>query len=650
MHALPMNLEAWEQAKDVITEALKRVPSEREKFVRERCGDSTLAGEIITLLDAYKDGVDFLADPPDEEEDQLEPGTRVGPYVIIDSIGRGGMGHVFLGSDPRLRRKVALKCVIRSLAGSGERRLRILHEARAAASVMHPNVATIHDVVEHDNRAFIVMEYVEGESLASRLKRERMPIDRVIAVGRQLASALSAAHAKHVVHRDLKPGNVHFTTDGAAKILDFGIANAPRMATTVAASGRKMNTSLPTRAGQQPGTPSYMSPQQLMGRGMVDERSDVYSLGVVLFEMATGRRPHHETTAAELVVAISNGTPRADEVDSRVPGALADVIDKALALEIDKRYQTAAELASALESVEREVIVGHEPIVLKAARVVIAMALLPVIVALIGLATTMGFNLTFGLTGPFAQEPLPMYFVWGLKALFGSVFFMTLGVLIILALRVILRFLEAVPAVGRTMKRVRQSLRSFAASVGLNRPSMLAQTITVAALIALSVFIWVHQPLIVSWGSFINTRSADVLRPLAPANVREKTWYRLELDAIVLGLAYGLMKVAQMRRRTRIREGRAGMAMLACLIAIVVLLNEWPYRVFYHSEFERVDYGGDQCYIIGDSVDQYLLFCPTDQPPRNHAIAHADPKVHRLGIIENVFKVLDPDSSTQRLP
>src|SRR5262249_17539771 len=152
------------------------------QFVRKRCADTTLADEILTLINAYREDGDFLADPRSGEsgevdDEELEPGTRIGPDIIVDPIGRGGMGHGFLGNDPRLRRKVALKCVIRSLAGSGERRLRILHEARAAASVTHPNVATIHDVVEHENRGFIVMEYVEGESLAARLKRERLPID-----------------------------------------------------------------------------------------------------------------------------------------------------------------------------------------------------------------------------------------------------------------------------------------------------------------------------------------------------------------------------------------------------------------------------------------------------------------------------------------
>jgi protein kinase-like protein len=173
-----MDAAGWEQAKAVITAALRRPASEREQFVREQCGDTPLAGEIITMLAGYGDG-DFLAETPDDpgdESDDIQPGMKIGPYVIVDSIGRGGMGHVFLGNDPRLRRKVALKCVIRSLAANDACKKRIRAEARASARVAHPNVATIHDFVEHDDRAFIVMEYIEGESLAGRLKHERLPI------------------------------------------------------------------------------------------------------------------------------------------------------------------------------------------------------------------------------------------------------------------------------------------------------------------------------------------------------------------------------------------------------------------------------------------------------------------------------------------
>jgi serine/threonine protein kinase len=215
-----------------------------------------------------------------------------------------------------------------------------------------------------------------------------MPIDRVIAVGRQLASALSAAHAKRVVHRDLKPGNVHFTTDGSVKILDFGIANAPRMATTMAGRRAVRPASLqPTGRGMQPGTPPYMSPEQLMGRD-VDERSDIDSLGVVLFELATGRRPYRELEAAELVVALAGGRQRADAVDPRVPRRLADVIDKTLALDIDERYQSAADLCRDLDDLERAL---HRPdtgfselFQHGLTRVAVAVATVPLVLGILG--------------------------------------------------------------------------------------------------------------------------------------------------------------------------------------------------------------------------------------------------------------------------
>ena len=217
-----MDAAAWEQAKAVITAALRRPAAEREQFVREQCGNTPLAGEIITMLAGYGDN-DSLADTapgPGGGPDDIQPGMKIGPYVIVDSIGHGGMGQVFLGHDPRLRRKVALKCVIRSLAANDSHKTRIRDEARAAARVTHPNIATIHDVVEHEDRAFIVMEYVEGETLSARLKRARVPVDRVITIGRQLASALAAAHARGIVHRDLKPANVQITPEGTVKVLD----------------------------------------------------------------------------------------------------------------------------------------------------------------------------------------------------------------------------------------------------------------------------------------------------------------------------------------------------------------------------------------------------------------------------------------------
>src|SRR5438094_10225074 len=394
-----MDAASWQQAKDVIAEALRRTPSDRETFVRSRGTSPELADEILTLLagmtgpheldalDAVGATDDGPLEPPDGDADDLPPGTRVGPYVIVEPIGRGGMGQVFLGSDPRLRRKVALKCVLRTLAGSGERRLRILHEARAAARVTHPNVATIHDVVEHDGAAFIVMEYVEGESLSARMRRERLPIERVIDIGRQLASALGAAHARGVVHRDLKPANIHVGPDGTVKVLDFGVANAGRSIGTV---GTSMSTGRPvaqpaTRT-PQPGTPPYMSPEQLLGRP-VDERSDLYSLGVVLFEMATGRRPFRETEPEDLILAVTRGAPRADAEDKAVPRALADVIAKALEPDCNARFQSAVEFGTALNALQRR---GDRPEPLRrlAARVAVGMVTVPIVLGSVGFIAT----------------------------------------------------------------------------------------------------------------------------------------------------------------------------------------------------------------------------------------------------------------------
>jgi serine/threonine protein kinase/TolB-like protein/Flp pilus assembly protein TadD len=342
-------------AKDVITEALKRVPSEREAFVRERCPDDTLRQEIDALLKQYEEAPEFLEslarlEEPDELAD-LQPGSRVGPYMILERLGRGGMGEVFLGSDTRLRRRVALKCLILSRLTSEDRRRRILNEARAAARINHPNVATVHDVLDHESRAFIVMEYVEGESLASRLKRERLPIDRVIRMGRQLAAALAAAHATGIIHRDLKPANIQVTADGTVKVLDFGVARALSVGTTAAdATTAAGHRRVPV---PQVGTPGYISPEQLLCRD-VDDRSDIFSLGVILYEMTTGKRPFPSDDIVDLVVMLAKRPTRADAEDSRVPPALADIIARALEIDAADRFQSASELGAALERVNVE--------------------------------------------------------------------------------------------------------------------------------------------------------------------------------------------------------------------------------------------------------------------------------------------------------
>jgi protein kinase-like protein len=578
---------------------------------------------------------------PERDDERLDTGTRIGPYVILAQIGRGGMGQVFLGSDPRLERKVALKCVIRSLSGANERRLRILHEARAAARVNHPNVATIHDVVEHNNRAFIVMEYVEGESLASRLRRERLSIPRGVDIGRQLASALEAAHAKGVVHRDLKPANVQITPNGTAKVLDFGIANAPRIATAPPDVTTRRGPDTAIRPAQ-PGTPPYMAPEAVFGR-TVDERADIYSLGVVLYEMATGQRPYRDLD--ELVGTRAKSPLRADTAAPGVPKAFADVIAKAMAVDVTARFQTAVEIGAALDELKRDLDAQRVPIKQRIARAGAGVGLLTVVVAIVGVATTVGFQYTFGLDGPFAAQSPSMYFVWGLKALFPSAFQMTLAVLVVLGLRVLLHLVEAIGPIGRAVRRLRTWGADVAAASGLNKPSMLAQALCAMAIVGLGLVVWRHLALIESWGALINSYSADVLRPLGPNHMREKSVYRTELDMLLLALGLGFLTVLRWRRRQHSQEGTAPLVLLAVTMSVIMLMSEWPYRVFYHHYHnccERVHYAGEQCYIIASAGSESQIFCPASAPPRNHVVSTRALTRDDSKVVENVFTILDP--------
>jgi len=572
------------------------------------------------------------------------PDSTIGPYHILAKLGAGGMGEVLLGHDPRLQRQVALKCLTAVEAQPGDVRARVLREARAAARLNHPNIAGVYDVLEDHGRTFIVMEYVEGETLSARLARGPLSMDEVRRVGRQLASALAAAHAQGVIHRDLKPANIQVAPDGSIKILDFGVAKLSSARAVGPDAPTEHATAEPTLTGN-PGTLAYMSPEQLLKKD-VDGRSDIYSAGVILFLMATGRRPFQTDDAVTYAVAVStNAAPAATSVNPEVPEELNATIARALERDPRDRFQSAREFEDALAGTTVDVTrTSQSPRRQWTVAGVVAagVGLLTIVVAVVGVATTVGFQYTFGLDGKFAAQSLPMYFVWGLRALFPSAFQMTLMVLLALGLRVVARLIEAIGPIGRAFARVRRSGAALMAAAGLTRPSMLAQALCALAIVGLGLIVWSHLALIQAWGALINSYSADVLRPLGPNHMREKTWYRTELDVLLLTLGFGFFKVLQWRRRERSTEGTAALVLLGVTMSIVVLMNEWPYRVFYHNLGERFDYGGERCYIIADSADEYLVFCPASAPPRNHVIRHPDPLPEERGTKENVFTVLDP--------
>jgi tetratricopeptide (TPR) repeat protein/TolB-like protein len=278
----------------------------------------------------------------------------IGPYRILEPLGAGAHGDVFLAEDTRLGRRVALK-TLRDLAtrGLAETRKRMLREARAAARLNHPNIAAVYDVIETPDALHIVMEHVPGTTLAARLRQGALQPLQVLDLGVQLASALAHAHGQGVIHRDLKPGNIVLTSSGQAKILDFGVARTVAVPLDAATQ-----TTPATEERVLVGTPPYMPPEHIMG-SPVDERGDLYSLGVTLFEALTGRRPFDATDFASLARAILNDpTPRAGTSVADLPHELDAVVYRAMERDPTNRYATALDLESDLKRMASRVLDG----------------------------------------------------------------------------------------------------------------------------------------------------------------------------------------------------------------------------------------------------------------------------------------------------
>jgi serine/threonine protein kinase len=280
----------------------------------------------------------------------LAPGARLGPYEIQAAIVVGGMGEVYEARDTRLDRTVAIKVLPAEISADPDRRARFKREAKTIAGLSHPHICTLFDVGEHEGSLFLVMELLDGESLRTRLCQSRAAMPAIVDTAIQLADALECAHAKGIIHRDLKPENIHITTRGTAKLLDFGIA---KLATEQAAATAALTT---TRAGTGPvalGTVAYMSPEQVRGEPL-DTRTDLFSLGVVLYEMATGTAPFRGATSGAVLGEILTMAPTAPvRLNPNVPADLERLINKLLEKDRALRCQSAADVRADLERLKR---------------------------------------------------------------------------------------------------------------------------------------------------------------------------------------------------------------------------------------------------------------------------------------------------------
>src|SRR4051812_21616635 len=333
---------------DLHDRALERAPEERHAFLQNACdGDQALLDEVASLLGYESDAARFLETPAAVAIGDLAPtpdksemvGRQLGPYTIVAPLGAGGMGDVYRAHDRTLGRDVAVKILPSHFTADPERRSRFAREARLLATLNHPHIGAIYGLENIDGAAALILELVEGPTLADRLTRGQLPIAEALAIARQLADALDTAHEKGIVHRDLKPGNIVLqSTANAAgvpssavrtKMLDFGLAKTMAVAADGDLTQRPTGSLAGTEGGRIFGTPAYMSPEQARGQA-VDKRTDIWAFGCVLFEMLSGRRAFAGDTISDTFVSILERNPEWAALPAETPAPIRTLLERCL--------------------------------------------------------------------------------------------------------------------------------------------------------------------------------------------------------------------------------------------------------------------------------------------------------------------------------
>ena len=357
-----MSPERWQQVKEIFNSALSYRAEERDSFLSQACsGDMNLRKEVESLIASHEQSGGFIDEPAfvaaasllTDEKLELRVGDTIGSYEVRSFISRGGMGEVYLAEDKRLGRKVALKLLPSSFTTNDDRLRRFEQEARAASALNHPNIITIYEIREAAGSHVIATEFVEGETLRLRLNRSALTLSEVLNISIQIADALSAAHKAGIIHRDIKPENIMLRPDGYVKVLDFGLAKLSEQAAPAVAA-EAPTIQVRTGSGIVIGTAGYMSPEQARGLG-VDHRSDIFSLGAVIYEMLARRKPFEgETPSDTLASILKTEPPPLSRVAPGVPAELTRIVTKALRKDREERYQVVKDLWLDLKALRQE--------------------------------------------------------------------------------------------------------------------------------------------------------------------------------------------------------------------------------------------------------------------------------------------------------
>src|SRR5213593_1628441 len=390
-----MKAERWKQVNDLFQSAVECAPGERAAFLDKAChGDGDLRCEVESLLTSHVRAENFIELPAFEVAPELVTNAKagalvgkvIGHYRIESLIGVGGMGEVYLARDERLGRKAALKLLPENLTTDEAQLSRFKNEARSASALNHPNILTVYEIGTEGNRQFIATEFIEGITLRASIARGRINPHAALEIAVQVASALTAAHEAGVVHRDIKPENIMLRPDGYVKVLDFGIAKLAEEELPAAMPRDEALLLVETNLGAVLGTVRYMSPEQACGEH-VDQSTDIWSLGVVLYEMLTGHAPFTGDTSQDVMFSIlEKEPPPLTHYIARAPAELQQIISKTLRKDRGHRYRSAHELLQALKDLRRKLEAELEraaaPLLFRRARSPIALVLILTIAAL----------------------------------------------------------------------------------------------------------------------------------------------------------------------------------------------------------------------------------------------------------------------------
>jgi len=555
-----------------------------------------------------------------------------GHFQLLRKLGEGAFGEVYHARDTWLDHSVAVKLLKAPLVD----RARFLHEARTLARIRHANVVAIHGADEHDGRLGFWMEFIDGHTLAQVVDREgARSASEAALIGQHLCQAIAAVHAANILHRDIKAQNViRQLGTGRIVLMDFG-------------AGEAMDAD---RAGHRPrGTPLYLAPELFDGSAATKE-TDIYALGVLLFNLVTSSYPVYGGTVDELVRAHRrNARHHLGDMRPDLPDDFVRVVETMLAVDPARRHHSATAARKALE----EVVARPEAIVIPPAPVPVpwwerargwagAVTAAFLAFATMGFVSSAAFNLTLGRSGFDRDFALQMPFEWsgwGLRALVAPLLDLTMytaAVLVIVTgMRVLYRLF---PAAGRTASRASALCGSFLRARELDDWNLLLQVTAGLGALALALLVLYRWEDATIFAMYVDSAPSDRLAALQPANEPHYDVFQRLLEVVLF--AYGLVAHA-----VYTNAGRAGVRIpsvttsyaLAVPVLALLLMRAVPYRVVYQNAFERVDYGTMRCYDLGRRQDMVRLFCPDEPPPRIRDAAVADPALHDRSIRESVF-------------